>query len=288
MLSRRTFLALTSLGLPAVARPEPQRFASLSAAAARLENTNGGRLGVAVLDTATRERFGYRAHERFPMCSTFKFLLASAVLQRVERGAERLERPITIPPQPLLPHSPLTGPHAGGKMTVTGLCEAILTQSDNTAANLLLGTIGGPAGLTSFARSIGDPVTRLDRTEPTLNEALAGDSRDTTSPAAMALDLEVMLLGERLSRASRDQLTRWMAACVTGLDRLRARLPAGWHAVDRTGNNGEHTGNDIAVFWPPGRPPVIVTAYITLCAGPDARRAAMLAELGRLVVESLA
>jgi beta-lactamase class A len=257
----------------------PQRFAALPAAVAGLEQTNGGRLGVAVLDTATRERFGYRAHERFPMCSTFKFLLASAVLQRVDRGAETLERALTIPPRPLLSHSPLTEPQAGGTMTVAGLCEAILTQSDNTAANLLLGAVGGPAGLTSFARSIGDPVTRLDRTEPALNEALAGDPRDTTSPEAMALDLEAVLLGERLLRASRERLTHWMAACVTGLDRLRAKLPADWHAVDKTGSNGEHTSNDIAVFWPPERPPVIVTCYITECAGPDTKRAAMLAEI---------
>lgn len=288
MLSRRTFLALTSACLPGLARPAAQRLAALPAAAMRLERTNGGRLGVAVHDTLTRERFGYRAHERFPLCSTFKFLLATAVLQRVDRGEEMLERALAIPPGPLLPHSPLTEPHAGATMTVDALCQAILTESDNTAANLLLGTVGGPAGVTGCARSIGDPVTRLDRTEPALNEALAGDPRDTTSPAAMARDLETVLLGARLLRASREQLTHWMAACVTGLDRLRAKLPGDWHAVDRTGSNGEHTSNDIAVFWPPQRPPVVVTAYITGCAGPDARRAAMLAEIGRLVVESLA
>ncbi len=269
-------------------RPAPQRFAALPAAAARLEQTNGGRLGVAVLDTATHEHFGYRAHERFPMCSTFKFLLASAVLQRVDAREDTLERAVPIPPRPLLSHSPLTEPHAGGTMTLAELCQAILTQSDNTAANLLLGTIGGPAGLTSFSRSIGDKVTRLDRTEPALNEALAGDPRDSTSPQAMAGDLEGLLLGEWLARPSREQLTRWMAGCVTGLDRLRAKLPEDWRAVDKTGSNGSHTSNDIAVFWAPGKAPVIVTAYITQCPGPDSKRAAMLAEIGRLVLASLA
>jgi beta-lactamase class A len=286
MLSRRAFVALASLGLPGLARPAPRRFAALPAAAARLEQTNGGRLGMAVLDTATRERVGYRAHERFPMCSTFKFLLASAVLERVDRHEETLERAIVIPPKPLLSHSPLTELHAGGTMAVAELCQAVLTQSDNTAANLLLESIGGPAGITGFSRSIGDDVTRLDRTEPALNEALAGDPRDTTSPQAMAMDLESLLLGERLARVSRARLTHWMADCVSGLDRLRAKLPADWRAVDKTGSNGEHTSNDIAVFWPPGAPPVIVTAYITQCAGPDGKRAAMLAQIGRLVVES--
>ena len=80
MFSRRIFLVVATLSLPCVLHAGPRRFGKLPAAFAQLEETNGGRLGVAVLDTATGERSGYRADERFPMCSTFKFLLASAVL----------------------------------------------------------------------------------------------------------------------------------------------------------------------------------------------------------------
>jgi beta-lactamase class A len=262
-------------------------FNASSGALARLEQTNGGRVGVAVVDTATGDRSGYREDERFPMCSTFKFLLAAAVLQRVDRHQETLDRNIAIPPKPLLFHSPLTEPRAGGMMTIIALCHAAVTQSDNTAANLLLESIGGPAGITGFARSIGDTVTRLDRMETSLNESLAGDPRDTTSPSAMAGDLKSVLLGDVLSSASRDQLTQWMAANLTGLERLRANLPEGWRSADKTGSNGEHTTNDIAVLWPAGRPPIIVAAYITQCIGAEGKRSAMLAEIGRMVRESL-
>jgi beta-lactamase class A len=254
---------------------------------AQLEHSNGGRLGVAVLDTATGERSGYRADERFPMCSTFKFLLAAAVLQRVDRHQETLDRIITIPPEPMLINSPLTEPHARGTMTIADLCHAALTQSDNTATNLLLESIGGPASITQFSRSIGDTVTRLDRMETSLNESLAGDPRDTTSPTAIAGDLKSVLLGNVLSSASRDQLTLWMEANLTGLERLRAKLPEGWRAADKTGSNGEHTSNDIAVLWPVGKPPIIIAVYITGCIGPESKRAAMIAEIGRLVRESL-
>lgn len=266
----------------------PKRFSALPAALRRLEQTNGGRLGVAVLDTGTGERSGHRANERFPMCSTFKFLLASAVLRRIDRHQESLDRALAIPPKPLLSTSPLSEPNAGGTMTVAALCHAILTRSDNTAANVLLESIGGPPAITGFARSIGDGVTRLDRTEMSLNQSLAGDPRDTTSPAAMVDDLKAVLLGNVLSAASREQLTLWMTASLTGLDRLRAKLPAGWRAVDKTGANGQHTSNDIAVFWPPGKPPVVIAAYITQCAGPEKKRAAMLAGIGSLVCGSLA
>jgi beta-lactamase class A len=288
MLTRRNFLALGALALPGSPRSRPAAFAGLPAALAQLERTSGGRVGVSVLDTATGERSGRRAHERFPMCSTFKFLLASAVLRRADRREETLERAVAVPRAPLLPNSPLTEPHAGGEMSVGELCHAALTRSDNTAANLLLESIGGPTALTQFARSIGDPVTRLDRTEIALNEARAGDPRDSTSPAAMAGDLQSVLLGEVLSQSSRSRLTLWMEASVTGLEWLRAKMPEGWRAADKTGANGADTTNDIAVLWPAGGVPAIVAAYITGCAGPESKRAAMLAEIGRLVRESIA
>ena len=287
MLSRRTFLAATALSFPCVLPAGPRHFANLPANFARLEETNGGRLGVTVLDTATGERSDYRGDERFPMCSTFKFLLASAVLQRVDGHQETLERAIGIPSKPLLFNSPLTESHAGGAMTVAALCHAILTRSDNTAANLLLETIGGPAGITSFSRSLGDTVTRLDRTETSLNGSLIGDPRDTTSPTAMAGDLQSVLLGNVLTRHSRNQLTRWMEANLTGFDRLRAKLPASWRAADKTGANGEHTSNDIAILWPTGQLPIVVTAYITQCTGPEGKRAAILAKIGELVRDSI-
>jgi len=287
VISRRRFVAIAAALAPAgVLYAAPRRFGTLPEALAQLEKTNGGRLGVAVLDTETGERSGHRGDERFPMCSTFKFLLASAVLQRVDRHQETLDRALAIPPKPLLFNSPLTEPHAGGTMTIAALCHAVLTQSDNTAANTLLATISGLAGITKFSRSIGDTVTRLDRTELALNESLAGDPRDTTSPIAMAGDLKTVLLGNALSPDSRMQLTEWLEANITGLDRLRAKLPAGWRAADKTGSNGEHTTNDIAVLWPAGKPPIIVTAYITQCPGPESKRNDMLAEIGRLVMAS--
>jgi len=227
MLSRRDFLAISALALPVFLPAQTKRTDTLSAAIAELGRKNGGRLGVAVLDTATVERTGHRENERFPMCSTFKFLLAAAVLQRVDRHQEKLERTIAVPPKPLQPNSPLTGPHAGSMISVAALCEAVLTVSDNTGANLLLETIGGSAGITSFAQSIGDNVTRLDRTETSLNQALPGEPRDTTSPAAMAEDLNRILLGDVLSAGSREQLVKWMQANQTGRDKLRAAIPAG-------------------------------------------------------------
>lgn len=263
-------------------------FARFPRSLAQLEREAGsGRLGVAVLDTVSGASSGYREHERFTMCSTFKFLVAAAVLRRVDRGVEHLDRLVIIPPRPLLGHSPLTEPHAGGQMLVSALCFAMLTQSDNTAANLLLESLGGPGGYTNFARSLGDTVTRLDRNEPALNEIHANDERDTTSPAATLADMRELLTGTVLSSGSRAQLLGWMTQNHTGDERLRKKLPAGWRAGDKTGSNGTDTNNDIAIFWPPDRGPVLVTAYLTGCRSRDEKRNAILARVGELVYQAV-
>ncbi|MEK6398026.1 MAG: class A beta-lactamase [Terriglobus sp.] len=292
MLTRRHFLSTSTLtaasfALPLCAEEEPNLFQRLPKQVQALEKASGGRIGVFALDTRTGKSAGYRDDQRFPMCSTFKFLLAATVLKRVDDGKESLDRTLPVPNKPLVGHSPLTVPHAGATMPVNALCNAILTQSDNTAANVLLDSIGGPSGITAFARSIGDELTRLDRNEPDLNSSIDGDPRDTTTPTATAKNLQRILLGNVLKPASRRQITEWMENCITGLERLRKDIPEGWRAADKTGSNGEHTTNDIAVLWPIHHPPVIVTCYITQCPGPETKRGAMIAEVGRYIREAI-
>lgn len=248
---------------------------------AALERRHGGRLGVAIWDAGSGRRASYREDERFLMCSTFKLLLVAAVLERADRGAEKLDHPVVFGRDVLLEYAPVTRKHVGKPgMTIAQLCEAAITLSDNTAANLLLESIGGPAGLTRYARTLGDRFTLLDRMEPELNPY------DTTTPNAMLGDMQKLLLEEALSQSSRERLTKWMLDCQTGLQSLRAGLPSGWRIGDKTGQwDDEKTGanNDIAIIWPPGRKPLLVTAYYMTRTTDVAARKAVLAQVGRIV-----
>ncbi|MGE8330024.1 MAG: class A beta-lactamase [Paraburkholderia nemoris] len=259
---------------------------------AEIEAASGGRLGVSIVDTTSGLHAGLRTDERFPMCSTFKLLVAGAVLARTDRGEEDLQRRVVFSQSDVVSNSPATSKHTReltGKagMSIAELCKAAITLSDNTAANLLLATFGGPAGLTAFARSLGDGVTRLDRIEPTLNEGTPGDLRDTTTPNAMLGNLRELLLGERLSSSSRAQLLAWLAANETGGARIRAKLPKDWGVGDKTGTGDHGTANDVAILWPPGRGPVLVTVYLTETDGDAARSNAAIADVGALVVASI-
>jgi len=247
---------------------------------AGIESRVKGRLGVAVLDTGSDRRFGYREDERFPMCSTFKLLAAAAILKRVEEGKETLGRRVHFSKSDLVTYSPATEKHLDDGMTVAELCEAAITLSDNTAGNLMLGMLGGPSAVTAFARTLGDPLTRLDRTEPTLNEAVPGDVRDTTTPAAMAENLRKLMFGGALARASSEQLKTWLLANKTGDARLRARLPAGWRVGDKTGSGERGSTNDVGILWPPDSAPIIVATYLTETAASADRRNEALAAVG--------
>ena len=255
---------------------------------ARIETAAKARLGIAVLDTETGGSAFHRGDERFPMCSTFKVVAAGAVLARVDRGEEQLARRIRFAAKDVVPYSPATKEHAGGDgMTLAALCEAALTLSDNTAGNMMLSALGGPAGVTAYARILGDAVTRLDRTETSLNDAVPGDPRDTTSPRAMAANLQRLLLGDALSPASREQLTAWMLACRTGDARIRAGAPAASRVADKTGSGDYGTANDVAVIWPPGRKPLIVAVYLTESEAGLDPRSATIAEVARAVTAAL-
>jgi beta-lactamase class A len=289
--NRRSFLAaltVTALSLPARAAPSTEeRLALANKRLADMEAREGGRLGVFVRDTGAGATIEHRADERFPMCSTFKLLAAAAALKRVDQGAERLDRKIAYGPSDLLEYAPVAKAHvAEGGMTVADLCAAAIDWSDNTAGNLILESIGGPAGFTEFARSLGDEVTRLDRNEPTLNESLPGDPRDTTSPRAMAGAMQKVLVGDALSGASRSQLQTWLIGDKVGDKRLRAGLPPSWRIGDKTGTGDRGSTNAVAIIWPPGRAPLIATVYYTGSSASVDARNAVHKEIGALIAET--
>lgn len=284
-LSRRAMLAGALLSAPLLSLPRSAEAADkIVDRLAALEKKHGGRLGVAILDTRTGKTVSHRGDERFALCSTFKLLAASLVLLRVDAGQETLSRRVMFARSDLVTYSPETEKHAGKDgMTVAELCKAAVTLSDSTAANLLLESFGGPKALTDFARSLGDAKTRLDRIEPALNEAAPGDARDTTTPNAMLGDLHKLVLGNVLSHASRSLLTDWMVANRTGDKRLRAGLPKSWRVGDKTGSGSHGATNDIAVVWPTGGKPLVVTAYYAGSPAPMADRNLVLAAVGNIV-----
>lgn len=282
-------LALGTLGLGGCALMNSRQATAAQALAeelAQIETQAQGRLGLYAIDTSSGAMAGYRSDERFPMCSTFKTLLVSRVLYLAQKGQIELWRKWYYLPSELVPWSPVTEKRAGadGGMTTQELCEAAVVISDNTATNLLLDATGGPAALTAWLAQMGDKTTRLDRREPQLNSAIAGDERDTTTPAAMAKTLQTLLRGDAIEGFGRALLQQWLLDSRTGDKRLRAGMPAGWTIGGKTGSGENGTSCDSIVVWPtPQSSPIFVTAYLTGSQLDGAGREAVLAKAGESV-----
>ncbi|WP_437432297.1 class A beta-lactamase [Yokenella regensburgei] len=271
---------LSTFCLPAWAHPETLNKVK------EVEQQLHARVGYAEVSLADGKILeSYRSQERFPMMSTFKALLCGAVLSRVDAGKEQLTRRVHYRQQDLIEYSPVTEKHLTDGMTVAELCDAAITMSDNTSANLLLTTVGGPLELTAFLRKMGDEATRLDRWEPDLNAALPGDERDTTTPESMARTLRQLLIGKVLTPTSRQQLLDWMEADNVGGPLLRSVTPAGWFIADKTGAGERGSRGIVAALGPDGKPARIVVIYLTGTQATMDERNKKIAEIGASLIE---
>jgi beta-lactamase class A len=238
--------------------------------------------------TGSGARIQHRPHERFPLCSTFKLMLAAAVLESSTKDSGLLSRNISYGKSDLVAYSPITEKHVATGMTVAAMCAATVQYSDNTAANLLLKVLGGPPAVTAFARGIGDQTFRLDRTEPELNTSIPGDPRDTSTPAAMADSVQRLALGDALGTAQRDQLQTWLLGNTTSTERFLAGVPAGWKVGDKTGSGSYGSTNDVGVLWPPAGAPIVLSVYLTFPQKDAKGRNDVIASATRIAVAALA
>lgn len=223
---------------------------------AQLENEFDASIGVYAIDTGTNQTIEYRPDERFAFASTYKALAAAILLQ--QNSLEDLKEVITYTKDDLAPYSPITEKHMDTGMTLLELSEAAVRSSDNTAGNLLFETLGGPEGFEQALRKIDDNVTQADRFEPDLNAFTPGDTRDTSTPKALATSLQAFALSDLLSDDKRELFTDWLKGNATGDTLIRAGAPEGWVVGDKSGAGSYGTRNDIAVVWPPNREPIVI------------------------------
>jgi beta-lactamase class A len=294
-IDRRFFLGGTlAMGASACIPPDQSPLGRLAAELRIIEAAGGGTLGVEIFNTATGASIGINQDRRFGHASSFKLSLAALLLQRHAAGTIDADKRVTWTEADMIPHAPFTRDRISIGATLRELARATQITSDNPAANILLKQLGGPTGLTAFWRSLGDDVSRLDRFEPEMNLVTAAEFRDTTTPAAMARTLAKIVYGDVLPEKERAELKGWMIATETGLKRVRAGLPEGWVAGDKTGSSGLVGASDYNYIdigfaeGPKGEGPLTFACYLrarqtkdTMLPGPQAA----LAEVGRIIKE---
>lgn len=274
---------------PLLAATSTKKLNLLPQELAALESSSGGRIGISAINIANNSRIEYRGEERFPVCSTAKLMVVSAILKRSMINSHFLEQKVIYKKTDLAAgYSPITKKHLIDGMTISELCEAAIAYSDSTAMNILVKKLGGPKEITSFARSIGNNTFRLDRLEPKLNSAIPGDLRDTSTPAAMERSLQLLAFDKILAVPQQIKLKKWLKSNTTGNLRIRAGLPKDWIVGDKTGSGKYGTTNDIGIIWPPKCSPIIIAIYFTQTKKAAAPRDDVIATTTRIILDYFA
>jgi beta-lactamase class A len=293
-IDRRFFIGGTlALGASACIPPDQSPLGRLAAELRIIEAAGGGTLGVEIFNTASGASIGINQDRRFGHASSFKLSLAALLLQRHAAGTIDADSQVTWTEADMLSHAPFTRERIATGATLRELARATQTTSDNPAANILLRQLGGPAGLTAFWRGLGDEVSRVDRYEPEMNLVTPAEFRDTTTPAAMARTVAKIVYGDVLPEKERAELKAWMVATETGVRRVRAGLPEGWVAGDKTGTSGlvgtDYNYIDIGFAeGPKGEGPLTFACYFRARQSEDEmlpRGELVLARVGRIIKE---
>jgi len=251
----------------------------------QLEKEYDARLGIYAIDTGTGRTVSYRPDERFAYTSTFKPLAAGALL--LKKPLDELDKVITFKKEDLVTYSPVTEKHVEKGMTLREISDAAIRYSDNTAGNLLLKELGGPGGLEKVLQEIGDPITKPERYETDLNEAVPGDIRDTSTPKALATTLKAFAVDGVLPAEKQEVLVDWLKRNTTGDELIRAAVPEGWAVGDKTGAGSYGTRNDIAIIWPPNQAPIVMAVLSSRTEQDASYDNALIAKAAKVVLDSL-
>jgi len=296
----------TAKSVPARAEARVEPPPALARRIDELGRTFDGEVGIAVRDVEAGWTAAWQGERLMPQQSVSKLWVAVSVLDAVDRGAMKLDDTVVVSRADLsVFHQPIRRfvDDDGYPITVDGLLDEAIAESDNAANNALLNRIGGPWAVRRVMGQKGLRGIRFGPGENNLQAAIAGltwrpefsygaafkearaalpdayrrerldhyvqDPMDGAAATALVAALARLKRGELLSPASTDYLLSTMAESRTGPKRLRGGLPEGWSIAHKTG-----TGQDLGA---------ITTGYndVAILTAPDGRSYAVAVMIGK-------
>ena len=224
----------------------------------------GGPVGAAAVVIEGGEIVSFNGARQFPMQSVYKLPIGMAVLRAVDEGRLSLAQKVSVRPEDLVPerlHSPLRDANPRGvEITLRELLRLMISESDGTASDVLLGLAGGPEKVTEYLRGLGVEGVVVATTERAMAQ---GDEqvqyRNWATPESMLVLLRALQEGRGISKTGRGLLLDFMLKSTPGPRRIKGRLPAGTAVAHKTGTSGTVEGltratNDVGlVTLPDGR-----------------------------------
>lgn len=295
---------------------------------AHITASTGAVVGISARHLESGAERSYNAQLGFPMASTYKVAIGGCVLRDPGRDRLALTTQLPIEPRQRSTSSILSShfPHPGLSVSLYNLLELMLTQSDNTATDVLLEAIGGPASVQRCLEEAGVSGMRVDRSTAQILRDYGGLGEPRDASLSFFGQFESMLArsaagtyfesGEgahyiAFERDPRDHATPhamtrlltmiwredWPSKSgarvlreILGRSREPVRLgrglPAGTSLAHKTGTLSG-TVNDAGVFdLPGGRGQVAMTVYVKNARGPWEPVEIAIGDLARAVYDS--
>ena len=312
---------------PPTAKAVPSAPAYIVSRVTELGQTFDGQVGIAVKSVDEGWSIGWKADELYPQQSVSKLWVAITAMDAVDKGKVSLDDPVTLTRDDLtLFHQPIAQEvlKTGSFTTTLGdLMVRQITQSDNTANDKLMRSVGGPAAVRAMIRAKHLGAIRFDNGERALQSKIAGlswnpaysignaffeardalppetrkaafdhyvsDPYDGAAPSAVVEALARLKRGELLSAASTQHLLDIMSHTVTGANRLKGGLGPGWVLNHKTGT-GQVLGdaqagyNDIGILTAPDGKSYAVAVMIRLTSVPLPVRMELMNDVVRAVI----
>lgn len=230
-------------------------------------------VGVAIMDLSNRDTLTLNNDHQFPMQSVFKFHLALAVLDQVDKGKFSLDQEIFISRENLLPDiwSPLREEFPEGDTSVSlgKLINYTVSKSDNVGCDILFNLIGGPDSVDNHIRSLGITDFLISANEAEMHRDWDVQFTNWTKPLAAVQLLDKFFSQNILSISSREFLWNAMVESETGPQRIKGQLPSGTIVGHKTGSSGQNESgvtavlNDIGIVTLPNRNHFAIAVFVS-------------------------
>lgn len=267
--------------------------AQLRTQIARVAAQAHGHVGVACSLPGKELDCDYQAEQAFPMQSVYKLPISMAMLHAVEQGRFTLTQTIRFLPSDLISpdqYSPLRDahPHGNADLPVQELIRLALVESDGVASDILMRSLGGPAAVEAYVRSLGISGISIRDTEKALGREVTLENRDTAQPRALVALLRLLADRSPLSPEHTQLLLGWMSSTHTGDRRLKALLPPGTKVADKTGTSGTgrkftNATNDVGLITLTDGHRLAVAVFVADSTAPEAVGERVIAEIGQAI-----
>lgn len=260
----------------------------------QIASSISGNVGVAVKHLESNDTVSVNGRSHFPMQSVYKFPLALAILDQVDKGKLSLEQKVHVTKDDYFPTwSPLMKkyPDANVDLPLSEILYFTAAQSDNAGCDILFKKLGGPAVADRYIHSLGVKDIAIINTERELHQGWDVQFDNWSTPVAMTQLLEIFHEGNILSKQSHDFLWKAMLEVPMGGKRIKGLLPEGTVVAHRTGtgarNNKGIAGavNNTGIMVLPDGKQVALTVYVTRASEDDSKLEEVIAKIAKRVYD---